>query len=69
MKNKFIAFRTPETVAVRLSVVAECEHLSVSDIVRRATLASLKELEEKHKLKQATPVSFDKKSAWQVSKC
>jgi len=64
MKNKFIAFRSPESVAERLSAVAQCEHLSVSDIVRRAALQSLKELEEKHDLIQMRPTAVAQKSAW-----
>ena len=40
LKNKFIAFRAPESAAERLSAVAECEHLTISDIVRRATFQS-----------------------------
>ena len=64
MKNKFIAFRSPESVAERLSAVAECEHLSVSDIVRRAALQSLKELEEKHDLMPMRPPAVAQKSAW-----
>tara|TARA_R110000823_G_scaffold53837_3_gene132354 strand:- start:2041 stop:2235 length:195 start_codon:yes stop_codon:yes gene_type:complete len=54
-KNKFIAFRAPESVRDRLSVVAECEHLTVSDIVRRATFQSMRELEEKHHLASPRP--------------
>ena len=69
MKNKFIAFRSPETLASRLSRVAQCEHLSVSDIVRRATIHSLKELEEKHQIQQTQTSQslFDNKSVWQIS--
>ena len=50
LKNKFIAFRAPESAADRLSAVAECEHLTVSDIVRRATFQSLREFEKKRPL-------------------
>ena len=64
MKNKFISFRSTPFVAERLSAVAQCEHLSVSDIVRRAALQSLKELEEKHDLITAARPTVAQKSAW-----
>ena len=64
MKNKFISFRSTPFVAERLSAVAQCEHLSVSDIVRRAALQSLKELEEKHDLMPMRPPAVAQKSAW-----
>ena len=63
LKNKFIAFRAPESAADRLSTVAECEHLTISDIVRRATFQSLRELEEKHHLAAPRP----QQSAWQIA--
>jgi hypothetical protein len=66
LKNKFIAFRAPESAADRLSAVAECEHLTVSDIVRRATFQSLRELEEKHHLASHRP-PVPQKSAWQIA--
>ena len=63
LKNKFIAFRAPETVGQRLSAVAKAEHLSVSDIVRRAAFHSLRELEEKHSLSVKNPTE----TVWQTT--
>ena len=63
LKNKFIAFRAPESATERLSAVAECEHLTISDIVRRATFQSLRELEEKHHLAAPRP-PVQQQSAW-----
>ena len=63
LKNKFIAFRAPESAAERLSAVAECEHLTISDIVRRATFQSIRELEEKHHLVAPRP-PVQQQSAW-----
>ena len=67
LKNKFIAFRAPESVAERLSVIAEAEHLTISDIARRATFQSLRELEEKHDLAPVTNPPLQQNSVWQVT--
>jgi hypothetical protein len=64
MKNKFLAFRSVETMAERLSAVADREHLSVSDILRRAAYQSLRELEEKHDLIPTNGPPQPQKSAW-----
>jgi hypothetical protein len=64
MKNRFVSFRSPEDFVQRLSAVATAEDLSVSDIARRATIASVRELEEKHNLAAVMPHTQTRKSAW-----
>lgn len=55
MKNSFITFRLPELLAERVSVAAEAELLTVSDICRRSVVEALKGLEEKHGLGAPKP--------------
>lgn len=50
IKSVNIGFRTTSDVHSRLSAVADAEHLSVSDIVRRAALKTLRQLEEEHSI-------------------
>ena len=50
IQQAHIAFRTTRDIQFRLSTVANAEHLSVSDIVRRAALQSLRQLEEEHSI-------------------
>ena len=46
IQHAHIAFRTSSDIQSRLSAVANAEHLSVSDIVRRAALKTLRQLEK-----------------------
>jgi predicted transcriptional regulator len=48
IQQAHIAFRTTSDIQSRLSAVADAEHLSVSAIVRRAALKTLRQLEEEH---------------------
>ena len=50
IQQAHIAFRTTSDIQSRLSAVADAEHLSVSDIVRRAALKTLRQLEEEHSI-------------------
>ena len=50
IQQAHIAFRTTTDIQSRLSAVADAEHLSVSDIVRRAALKTLRQLEEEHSI-------------------
>ena len=63
MRNDFVAFRVPTEMKSRLCAVADAEYLTASDIVRRATFASIRELEEKHSLATPRP-AVAQKSAW-----
>ena len=49
-KQANIAFRTTTEIQSRLFTVAQAEHLSVSDIVRRAALKQLNQLEKEHSI-------------------
>ena len=50
MKNSCITFRLTNSLAERISVVAEAEILTVSDICRRSIIEALTPLEDKHGL-------------------
>ena len=50
IQQAHIAFRTSSDIQSRLSAVANAEHLSVSDIVRRAALKTLRQLEKEHSI-------------------
>lgn len=50
IQQAHIAFRTTSDIQSRLSAVADAEHLSVSDIVRRAALKTLRQLEKEHSI-------------------
>ena len=50
MKNSFITFRLPKPLAERVSVAAEAELLTVSDICRRSVIEALRGIEVKHGL-------------------
>ena len=50
LKNSHIAFRTTSDIQSRFSAIAQAEHLSVSDIVRRAALKQLNQLEKEHSI-------------------
>ena len=50
LKKAHIAFRTTSDIQSRFYAIAQAEHLSVSDIVRRAALKDLTQLEEQHSI-------------------
>ena len=66
MKNSFITFRLPEPLAERVSVAAQAELLTVSDICRRSVWKTIQDLEAKHGLAAPKP-SVSTSSQWLVS--
>lgn len=49
MKNeRLIGFRTTADLAARIAAVAEHECLSISDIARRATIQTVREIEARN---------------------
>jgi len=50
IQHAHIAFRTTSDIQSRFQHVADAEHLSVSDIVRRSALKTLRQLEEEHSI-------------------
>lgn len=47
-KDRLIGFRTTADLAARIAAVAEHECLSISDIARRATIHSVREIEARN---------------------
>ena len=54
MKNSFISFRTTADIQNRLQKISNETDITISQIVRKATLARLKELEEEYGLAPVT---------------
>lgn len=54
MKNSFISFRTTSDIQNRLQKIADETDITISQIVRRATMLRLKELEEEFGLSPVT---------------
>ena len=48
IENPQISFRVPQPLKERLVQVAENEMLSVSDVIRKSVVGTIKTLEEKH---------------------
>lgn len=67
MKNSFITFRLPEPLAERVSVAAEAELLTVSDIGRRSVWKTIQDLEAKHGQGGAPKPSVSTSSEWLVA--
>ena len=54
MKNSFISFRTTSDIQNRLQKIADETDITISQIVRRATMLRLAELEEEYGLSPVT---------------